>query len=121
MYGIIWQLEPDEGPATLCRWYLPLCSGLVLIFFHTKTDNRTQATARDRCATDAASYRTYEYSRCYICQVNPIQCYHNTNMTPLIIFFRTIEWNVAYGCHTELARFNLLICMRGDPEMGTAD
>ena len=51
MYGIIWQLEPDEGPATLCRWYLPLCSGLVLIFFHTKTDNCTQATVRDRCAT----------------------------------------------------------------------
>ena len=34
-------------------------------------------------------------------------------MTPLIIFLRTIEQNVAYGCHTELARFNLSIFTRG--------
>ena len=34
-------------------------------------------------------------------------------MTPLMIFLRTIEQNVAYGCHTELARFNLLIFTRG--------
>ena len=34
-------------------------------------------------------------------------------MTPLIIFFRTIQQNVAYGCHTELlARFNLSIFTR---------
>ena len=39
--------------------------------------------------------------------------YHRTNMTPLIIFLRTIEQNVTYGCHTELARFNLLIFTRG--------
>ena len=45
------------------------------------------------------------------CLVNPIQCYHRTNMTPLIILLRTIERNVAYGCHTELA--NLLIFTRG--------
>ena len=56
---------------------------------------------------------TYEYSRCYICQVNPIQCYHRTNMTPLIIFLRTIQQNVAYGYHTELAWFNLSIFTRG--------
>ena len=56
---------------------------------------------------------TYEYSRCYICQVNPIECYHRTNMTPLIIFLRTIGQNVAYGCHTELVRFNLSIFTRG--------
>jgi len=49
----------------------------------------------------------------YICQVNPIQCYHRTNMTPLIIFLRTIEQNIAYGRHTELARFNLSIFTRG--------
>ena len=47
------------------------------------------------------------------CLVNPIQCYHRTNMTPLIIFLRTNEQNVACGCHTELARFNLLIFTRG--------
>ena len=34
-------------------------------------------------------------------------------MTPLIIFLRTIEQNVAYGWHTELARFNLSIFTRG--------
>ena len=39
--------------------------------------------------------------------------YHRTNMTPLIIFLRTIEQNVTYGRHTELARFNLLIFTRG--------
>ena len=39
--------------------------------------------------------------------------YHRTNTTPLIIFLRTIEQNVTYGCHTELARFNLLIFTRG--------
>ena len=33
--------------------------------------------------------------------------------TLLIIFLRTIEQNVACGCHTELARFNLLIFTRG--------
>ena len=44
------------------------------------------------------------------CLVNPIQCYHRANMTPLILFLRTIEQNIAYGCHTELARFNLIIC-----------
>ena len=33
--------------------------------------------------------------------------------TPLIIFLRTIEQKVAYGCHTELARFNLSIFTRG--------
>ena len=27
------------------------------------------------------------------------------------LLLRTIERNVAYGSHTELARFNLLICM----------
>ena len=45
--------------------------------------------------------------------VKSIQCYHRTNMTPLIIFLRTIEQKVAYGCHTELASFNLLIFTRG--------
>ena len=59
------------------------------------------------------SYWTCKYSRCYICQVNPIQCYHRTNMTPLIISLRTIEWNVAYGCHTDIAKYNLLIFTRG--------
>ena len=34
-------------------------------------------------------------------------------MTPLIIFLRTIQQNVAYGCHTELAWFNLSIFTRG--------
>ena len=48
-------------------------------------------------------------------QVNPIQCYHRTNMTPLIVFKRTNEWNVAYGSHTELAEFSpILVCMRGE-------
>ena len=32
---IICQLETDEGPATLLIWDFPLCSWLVLIFFHT--------------------------------------------------------------------------------------
>ena len=40
MCNIICQLEPDEWPATLRTWYLSLCR----IFFHMKTDNRTQAT-----------------------------------------------------------------------------
>ena len=35
------------------------------------------------------------------------------NKHALIIFLRTIEQKVAYGCHTELARFNLLIFTRG--------
>ena len=35
-------------------------------------------------------------------------------MTPLIIFLRTIEQNVACGCHTELARFNLIFTRGGD-------
>ena len=35
------------------------------------------------------------------------------NMTPLIIFLRTIQQNVSYGYHTELARFNLSIFTRG--------
>ena len=43
-----------------------------------------------------------------------IQCYHRTNMTPLIIFLRIIERNVAHGCHTELASFNLLIFTKGE-------
>ena len=34
-------------------------------------------------------------------------------MTPLIRVLRTIGWNVAYGCHTELARFDLSIFTRG--------
>ena len=45
-------------------------------------------------------------------QPNPV-LYHRTNMTPLMIFLRTIQQNVADGCHTELARFNLSIFTRG--------
>ena len=45
----------------------------------------------------------------YICQVNPVQCYHRTIMIPLIIFLQTNERNVAQGCHTEL---NSTISMR---------
>ena len=43
----------------------------------------------------------------------PNQVLPQYKQTPCIfIFLRTIERNVAYGCHTELARFNLLIVAR---------
>ena len=51
-----------------------------------------------------------EYSTCYICQVNPIQYYHRTSITPLIIFLRR---NVALGCHTQLAKFNYISMHEG--------
>ena len=40
----------------------------------------------------------------YIHQVNPIQCYHRTNMTPPIMFLRTNERNIAYGCQLHEGR-----------------
>ena len=54
MCNIICQLyiEPDEGPTTL---HASLRATDFLIFFHTKTDNCTQATLDHPSITKAAS------------------------------------------------------------------